>query len=136
MFAYTREIANVYMCIYSVTDDLTCESVCGRFYLHVERGNERGRRGGWMAGSFVECGLILMGTDDKQRKQASSLPGEICLLLPACSGAIHGNVAQTTMTHPLSLISLCPCYKTPVLPLYLFLHHLNDHRASTQTPAV
>ena len=23
-----------------------------------------------------------MGTDDKQRKQASSLPGEICLLLP------------------------------------------------------
>lgn len=42
-----------------------------------------GRRGvaGRGRASFVECGLILMGTDDKQRKQASSLPGEICLLL-------------------------------------------------------
>lgn len=37
--------------------------------------------GGRARASFVECGLILMGTDDKQRKQASSLPGEICLLL-------------------------------------------------------
>ena len=57
-------------------------------YVHKLGGGDAG-----MAGSFVECGLILMGTDDKQRKQASSLPGEICLLLPACSGAIHGNVA-------------------------------------------
>lgn len=48
---------------------------------------ERGVRGA-ARGSLVECGLILMGTDDKQRKQASSLPGEICLLFPACSRAI------------------------------------------------
>lgn len=40
-----------------------------------------GRRGVAGRASFVECGLILMGADDKQRKQASSLPGEICLLL-------------------------------------------------------
>ena len=44
---------------------------------------------GSLVRSFVECGLILMGTDDKQHKQASSLPGEICLLLAACSRAIH-----------------------------------------------
>lgn len=43
-------------------------------------GGRRGAAGRGRA-SFVECGLILMGTDDKQRKQASSLPGEICLLL-------------------------------------------------------
>lgn len=97
-----------------VTDNLTCERVCGRFHLHMYTG-WRGRRGGWMAGSFVECGLILMGTDDKQRKQASSLPGEICLLLPACSGAIHGNVASlsSSIFHPLG-------------------SHLNDHHGSTQ----
>lgn len=40
-----------------------------------------GRRGVAGRASFVECGLILMGTDDKQRKQASGLSGEICLLL-------------------------------------------------------
>lgn len=39
--------------------------------------------------SFVECGLILMGTDDKQRKQASSLPGEICLLLPRVQWGLY-----------------------------------------------
>lgn len=72
--------------------------VAGSTYLHMYTGS-RDRRGGW----FVECGLILMGTDDKQRKQASSLPGEICLLLLACSGAIHGgNVASlsSSIFHP------------------------------------
>jgi len=48
-------------------------------YLCTHRG--RPPWGGRARASFVECGLILMGTDDKQRKQASSLPGEICLLL-------------------------------------------------------
>lgn len=50
-----------------------------RLYTYVHTG--RPPWGGRARASFVECGLILMGTDDKQRKQASSLPGEICLLL-------------------------------------------------------
>ena len=55
-----------------------------RLYLCTHRPTAVGRA------SFVECGLILMGTDDKQRKQASSLPGEICLLLPGLQwGPIH-----------------------------------------------
>lgn len=54
-----------------------------RLYLCTHRPSAVGRA------SFVECGLILMGTDDKQRKQASSLPGEICLLLPGVQWGLY-----------------------------------------------
>lgn len=64
----TRARARVCACVYVC---IRC-----RLYLCTHRPTAVGRA------SFVECGLILMGTDDKQRKQASSLPGEICLLLP------------------------------------------------------
>lgn len=68
-----------------------------RLYLCTHRPTAVGRA------PFVECGLILMGTDDKQRKQASSLPGEICLLLPGLQwGPIHARThmhsVTTTMT--------------------------------------
>lgn len=49
--------------------------------------------------SFVECGLILMGTDDKQRKQASSLPGEICLLLAGVQRGSDTRASHTDMRH-------------------------------------
>lgn len=56
-----------------------------RDYTYVHIGGPQ-----WGPGaSFVECGLILMGTDDKQRKQASSLPGEICLLLPRVQWGLY-----------------------------------------------
>lgn len=65
-----------------------------RLYLCTYRPTAVGRA------SFVECGLILMGTDDKQRKQASSLPGEICLLLPGLQwGPIHAYTCTSTTTH-------------------------------------
>lgn len=47
-----------------------------------DRGGERGEqlhRGlapVWIVGTFVECGLILMETDDKQRKQARRVSRE------------------------------------------------------------
>lgn len=64
-----------------------------RLYLCTHRPTAVGRA------SFVECGLILMGTDDKQRKQASSLPGEICLLLPGVQwGPIHAYTSTSTTT--------------------------------------
>lgn len=64
-----------------------------RLYLCTHRPTAVGRA------SFVECGLILMGTDDKQRKQASSLPGEICLLLPGLQwGPIHAYTCTSTTT--------------------------------------
>lgn len=68
--------------------------VCTRStYVHIGGGRR------WGQGcSFAECGLILMGTDDKQRKQASSLSGEICLLL----AGLHGGLGRGwyTRTHP------------------------------------
>lgn len=55
--------------------------------------------GGRARASFVECGLILMGTDDKQRKQASSLPGEICLLLAGVQRGPDTRASHTDTRH-------------------------------------
>lgn len=55
--------------------------------------------GGRARASFVECGLILMGTDDKQRKQASSLPGEICLLLAGVQRGPDTRALHTDTRH-------------------------------------
>lgn len=98
----------------------------------------RPSRGWWMAGLFVECGLILMGTDDKQRKQASSLPGEICLLLAACSGAIHASVYRVRFIQRAAVLRLYRAHSRPLLypPLKrlvrelkglsaFFIHNLN-----------
>lgn len=68
-----------------------------RFYTYVHTG--RPPWGGRAWASFVECGLILMGTDDKQRKQASSLPGEICLLLAGVQRGPDTRASHTDMRH-------------------------------------
>lgn len=74
--AHTRLIYVNWRWRWRCTRACVCVCIRCRLYLCTHRPTAVGRA------SFVECGLILMGTDDKQRKQASSLPGEICLLLP------------------------------------------------------